>query len=70
MRTPYSLTEDEFYKLQRAKDSIQLLTILLEEVHRPNSLTPQMMASFLALLDEDMGNVLQSVNGNFRRAEH
>jgi len=65
MRTPYSLTEDDFHKLQRAKDSIQLLTILLEEVQRPNSMTPQMLAAFLALLDEDMSKVLQSVSSNF-----
>ncbi len=65
MRAPYSLTEDEFYKLQRAKDSIQLVTILLEEVQRANSLTPQMMASFLALVDEDLGGVLESVSGTF-----
>jgi len=65
MRAPYSLTEDEFYKLQRAKNSIQLVTILLEEVQRANSLTPQMMASFLALLDEDLGEVLTSVSSTF-----
>lgn len=65
MRTPYSLTEDEFFKLQRAKDSIQLLTILLEEVQRANSLTPQMMASFLAVVDEDLDEVLKSVSNTF-----
>ncbi|QUE90451.1 hypothetical protein [Pseudomonas sp. SCA2728.1_7] len=65
MSRPYSLTEDELHKLQRAKDSIQLLTILLEEVQRPNSLTPHMMASYLSLVDEDMSEVLQSISGNF-----
>ena len=65
MSRPYSLTEDEFDKLRRVQDSIQLVTILLEEVQRPNSMTPQMMASFMALLDEDMGGVLQSAGMTF-----
>ena len=65
MKKPYSLSEDEFDKLRRVQDSIQLVTILLEEVQRPNSLTPQMMASFMALVGEDMGCVLQSASGTF-----
>ena len=65
MKNPYSISEDEFYKLRRAQDSIQMVTILLEEVQRPNSLTPQMMASFMALVGEDMGRVLQSVDSSF-----
>jgi hypothetical protein len=65
MIRPYSLTEDEFDKLRRVQDSIQLVTILLEEVQRPNSMTPRMMASFMALLGEDMGGVLQSASGTF-----
>lgn len=65
MSRPYSLTEDEFDKLRRVQDSIQLVTILLEEVQRPNSMTPQMMASFLVLLGEDMGGVLQSAGMTF-----
>lgn len=65
MSRPYSLTEDEFDKLRRVQDSIQLVTILLEEVQRPNSMTPQMMASFMALLSEDMGGVLQSAGMTF-----
>ena len=65
MSRPYSLTENEFDKLRRVQDSIQLVTILLEEVQRPNSMTPQMMASFMALLGEDMGGVLQSAGMTF-----
>ena len=65
MKKPYSLTEDEFDKLRRVQDSLQLVMILLEEVQRPNSMTPQMMASFIALVGEDMGCVLQSVSGTF-----
>ncbi len=60
MSRPYSLTEDEFHRLRRVQDSIQLVTILLEEVQRPNSMTPQMMASFMSLVSEDMEGVLQS----------
>jgi hypothetical protein len=65
MKKPYSLSEDEFEKLRRVQNSIQLVTILLEEVQRPNSLTPQMMASLLELLGEDLGGVLRSVSGTF-----
>jgi len=65
MKETYNLSEVQFDKLRRVQDSIQLVTILLEEVQRPNSLTPQMMASFMALVGEDMGGVLQSVSGTF-----
>lgn len=65
MKKPYSLSEDEFYKLRRVQDSIQFVTILLEEVQRPNTMTPQMMASFMALIGEDIGCVLQSASGTF-----
>ncbi|EPM68894.1 hypothetical protein A584_16358 [Pseudomonas syringae pv. theae ICMP 3923] len=63
MRKPYSLSEDEFNKLQRAQESIQLMSILLDEVQRPSTFTPGMLASFMALVGEDMGGVLQSVGG-------
>lgn len=65
MKKPYSLSEDEFDKLRRIQNSIQFMTILLEEVQRPNSLTPQMTASLLELLGEDLGGVLRSVSGTF-----
>lgn len=65
MKKPYSLSEDEFDKLRRVQNSIQFMTILLEEVQRPNSLTPQMTASLLELLGEDLGGVLRSVSGTF-----
>jgi hypothetical protein len=68
MKKPYSLSEDEFHKLRRAQDSIQLVTILLEEVQRPNSLTPQMVASFMGLVGDDMSCVLESVSGTFSTA--
>lgn len=65
MKKPYSLSEDEFDKLRRVQNSIQFVTILLEEVQRPNSLTPQMMASLLELLGEDLDGVLRTVSGTF-----
>lgn len=61
MNRPYSLTEDEFYKLKRAHDSIQLLQILFDEVQRPTTYTPQMIASFLEGVGEDVSRVIQSV---------
>lgn len=39
--------------------------ILLEEVQHLYTLTPQMMASFMALLGKGMGCVQQSVSGTF-----
>ena len=65
MKKPYSLSEDEFDKLRRVQDSIQLVSILLDEVQRSSTFTPGMMASFMALVGEDMGCVLQSVGGTF-----
>ncbi|MDF5893482.1 hypothetical protein P4A93_17890 [Pseudomonas syringae pv. syringae] len=65
MRKPYSLTEDEFCRLQRAQDSIQLVSILLDEVQRSSNFTPHMMASFMALVGDEMGSVLQTVSGTF-----
>ena len=65
MKKPYSLSEDEFCRLQRAQDSIQLVSILLDEVQRPNTYTPGMMASFMALMGDEMGCVLQAVSGTF-----
>lgn len=65
MKKPYSLSEDEFDKLRRVQDSIQLVSILLDEVQRSSTFTPGMMASFMSLVGEDMGGVLQSVSGTF-----
>lgn len=65
MKKPYSLSEDEFDKLRRVQDSIQLVSILLDEVQRSSTFTPGMMASFMSLVGEDMGCVLQSVSGTF-----
>lgn len=62
MRKPYELSEEELYKLERARDSIRLVSILFGEVQRPSTFTPQMMASLLELVGEDIGYVLQSVS--------
>lgn len=61
MNRPYSICEDGFYKLKRTQDSIQLLQILFDEVQRPSTYTPQMIASFLEGLGEDISRVVQSV---------
>jgi len=65
MKKPYSLSEDEFDKLRRVQDSIQLVSILLDEVQRSSTFTPGMMASFMSLVGEEMSCVLQSVSGTF-----
>lgn len=61
MNRPYTLSEDEFHKLQRAQDSILLMQILFSEVQRPTTYTPQMISSFLEGLGEDVSLVIQSV---------
>lgn len=61
MNRPYSLSEDEFHKLERAQDSITLMSILFGEVQRSTTYTPQMIASFLDALGEDISVVIQSM---------
>lgn len=61
MNRPYSLSEEEFHKLQRAQDSIDLMSILFSEVQRSTTYTPQMISSFLEGLGEDVSLVIQSV---------
>ena len=61
MTRPYSLSEDEFHKLQRAQESIDLMSILFGEVQRTSSYTPQMISSFLEGIGEDVSLVIQSV---------
>jgi len=65
MRKPYSLSEDEFDKLRRVQDSIQLVSILLDEGPRSSTATPRMMAAFMSVMSDEMGGVLQSVSGTF-----
>ncbi len=65
MKKPYSLSEDEFNKLRRVLDSIQLVSILLDEVQRSSTFTPGMMASLMSVMGDEMGGVLQAVSGTF-----
>lgn len=65
MNRPYTLSEEEFHKLQRAQDSLELMSILFSEVHRPTTYTPQMISSFLECLCEDISVVIQSAVGKF-----
>lgn len=60
MSLRYSLTEDEFYKLKQVRDSMRLVTILLDEVQRSNTMTPQMMAAWLELTTESLGGVVDA----------
>ncbi|MGO1271522.1 MAG: hypothetical protein ACTMK5_07030 [Pseudomonas helleri] len=61
MSRPYSLSEEDFHKLQRAQDSIDLMSILFSEVQRSTTYTPQMISSFLEGIGEDVSLVIQSV---------
>lgn len=63
---PYSLSEEEFYSLQRAHDTITLMGILFGEVQRSTTYTPQMIASFLESVGEDMSLVIQAAENALR----
>ncbi|MFJ2549962.1 hypothetical protein ACIOVF_26340 [Pseudomonas sp. NPDC087612] len=60
MNRPYSLSEDEFYNLRRAQESINLLSILFGEVRGSSTYTPEMIASFLERIGEDISLVIES----------
>lgn len=60
MNRPYSMTEDEFYNLRRAQESINLLSILFGEVRGSSTYTPEMIASFLERVGEDISLVIKS----------
>lgn len=40
MSHAYGISEEAFHKLQRAQDSIELMSILFSEVQRPTTYTP------------------------------
>lgn len=65
MSLRYSLTEDEFYKLKQVRDSMRLVTILLDEVQRSNSMTPAMIAAWLDLTTESLGGVVDAAGLRF-----
>lgn len=67
MNRPYSLSEEEFHKLERAQESITLMSILFGEVQRSSTFTPQMIASLLDALGEDISVVIQSMSSGARR---
>lgn len=58
---PYSLSEDDLYKLQRTQESIQLMGILFGEVQRASCFTPQMISSCLETMSEEVLVVIQSM---------
>lgn len=60
MSRPYCMTEDEFYKLRSAQESINLLSILFGEVRGSSTYTPEMIASFLERVGEDISVVIKS----------
>jgi hypothetical protein len=65
MNRPYSMSEEDFYKLEAVRDSIALVQILAGEVQRPTTYTPQMIAAFLVLIEEHISVVIKSVSGTF-----
>ncbi|MNP55067.1 hypothetical protein D3C76_1496770 [compost metagenome] len=67
MNRPYSLSEEEFHKLERAQESITLMSILFGEVQRSSTFTPQMIASLLDALGEDISVVIQSMSSGARQ---
>lgn len=67
MNSPYNLSEDEFHKLERAQESITLMSILFGEVQQSSTYTPQMIASLLDALGEDISVVIQSMVSKARQ---
>lgn len=67
MNRPYSLSEEEFYKLERAQESITLMSILFGEVQGSTTYTPQMIASLLDAVGEDISLVIQSMISEIRK---
>lgn len=67
MNRPYSLSEEEFHKLERAQESITLMSILFGEVQRSSTFTPQMIASLLDALGEDISVVIKSMSSGARQ---
>lgn len=65
MSLRYSLTEDEFFKLKQVRESMRLVTVLLEEVQRNTTLTPAMMAAWLELTTENLGGVVDAAGERF-----
>lgn len=61
MKRPYSLSEDEFHKLQRAQESIDLMSILFSEVQRESHYTPQMISSLLEVLSGEISLVVKAI---------
>lgn len=61
MSLAYGLSEEAFHKLQRAQESIDLMSILFGEVTRETHYTPQMISSFLEVISGDVLVVIQSV---------
>lgn len=61
MTRPYSLSEDELHKLQRAQESIDLMSILFSEVQRDSHYTSQMISSLLEMLNGEVSLVIKSI---------
>lgn len=60
MSLSYSLTEDEFYKLKQVENSLRLFMVLLEEVQRPTTMTPHMVAAWLELTTDSLNGVIDA----------
>ncbi len=65
MSLRYNLTEDEFFKLKQVRESMRLVTVLLEEVQRTTTLTPAMMAAWLELTTESLSGVVDAAAQRF-----
>lgn len=65
MTMRYGLTEDEFYRLKQVRDSMRMVTILLDEVQRSNTMTPAMIAAWLELTTESLAGVVDAAGQRF-----
>lgn len=60
MNRPYTMSEEDFYKLESVRDSIDLVQMLSGEVTRPHSVSPQLYSSFLDLMKDEISTLIQS----------
>ena len=60
MKRPYSLSEDDYYKLESVRDSIDLVQSLACETNAMVSISPLLYASFLEMVRDGLCVVIDS----------
>lgn len=64
---PYHLSEEDHFRLYKVRDSLRLLQFLAEEAHSQAPFDPQLLASYLAIMGEQLCQVLEAAERSGRR---